>query len=61
MVKNGCGQSSYKNLKLNVSQEWIVGINWFFATNLGKAKSCFSGLRVGVAFMIIRPLNLLYL
>ena len=38
MVKNGCGQSSYKNLKLNVSQEWIVGINWFFATNLGKLK-----------------------
>ena len=38
MVKNGCGQSSYNNLKLNVSQEWIVGINWFFATNLGKLK-----------------------
>ena len=38
MVKKGCGQSSYKNLKLNVPQEWIVGINWFFATNLGKLK-----------------------
>ena len=31
MVKNGCGRSGNETLKLNVSQEWIVGINWFFA------------------------------
>ena len=40
MVKNDCGQSGYKTLKLNVFQEWTVGINWFFhdATNSGKLK-----------------------
>ena len=27
VVKNGFGQSGYKILKLNVSQEWIVRIN----------------------------------
>ena len=39
-TKGGCGESAYETLKLNVSQEWIVGINWIFldATNLGKLK-----------------------
>ena len=31
MVKNGCGQSGHRTLKLTVSQEWIDGLNWFFA------------------------------
>ena len=30
MVKNECGQSGLWILKLTVSQEWAVGINWFF-------------------------------
>ena len=34
MAKNGCGQSGYKPLKLNVSREWAVERNWFFAFSL---------------------------
>ena len=29
MTKTGCGQSGYETLKLNISQEWTVGLNWF--------------------------------
>ena len=52
MVKNGCGQSGYETLKLNVSQEWTVGINWFFpwCYRFRNAKSCFNDFWVGVAF-----------
>ena len=31
MVKNGCGQSLDRALKLTVSEEWTDGIKWFFA------------------------------
>ena len=31
MVKNGCGQSGHKTLKLTVSQKWTDGIKWVFA------------------------------
>ena len=31
MVKNGCGQSCDGILKLTVSEEWIDGIDWYFA------------------------------
>ena len=31
MTKNGCGQSGYGTLKMNVSQECNSVINWFFA------------------------------
>ena len=31
MVKNGCGQSGDRTLKLTVSEKWTDGINWFFA------------------------------
>ena len=27
MAKNGCGPSAYETLKLNLSQEWTLGIN----------------------------------
>ena len=30
-IKNGFGQSCHGTLKLNVSQEWIDGMNYFFA------------------------------
>ena len=30
MVKNGCDQSSYGTLKLNVSEEWRDRISWLF-------------------------------
>ena len=30
MVENVCGQSGYETLKLNVSQQWKFGTNWFF-------------------------------
>ena len=57
MVKNACRQSGYKTRKLNVSQEWILGINWFFAWcyKFRKAKSCFDDFWVGVAFKFMRP------
>ena len=63
MVKIGCGQSSYETLKLNVSQEWIVGLNWFFTWcyKFRKVKSCFSDVWVDVAFKFMRPWNLFYL
>ena len=32
MVKNGCGQSGDGTLKLAVSEEWIDGRNWFYAS-----------------------------
>ena len=31
MVKNGCGQSGHRTLKLDVSQEGMKGLNRFFA------------------------------
>ena len=30
-VKNGCGQSGGRTLKLTLSEEWTYRINWFFA------------------------------
>ena len=43
MVKNGCGQSGCRNLKLTASQEWTDGVNLFLACwyKFGKAKSWF--------------------
>ena len=29
IVKNGCGHSGLRTLKLAVSQEWINGVSWF--------------------------------
>ena len=31
MIKNGCGQSVDRTLKLSVSEEWADKMNWFFA------------------------------
>ena len=31
MVKNECGQSGHGTLKLTVSEDWMDGMNWFFA------------------------------
>ena len=31
MVKNGCDQSGDRTVKMTVSEEWIDGIDWFFA------------------------------
>ena len=31
VARNGCGQCGHGTLKLAVSQEWIDGMNWFFA------------------------------
>ena len=57
MVRYGCGQPGYKALKLNVSQEWIVKINWFFAWcyKFSKAERYFNDFLVGVAFKFLRP------
>ena len=51
MVRNGCGQSSHRTLKLAVSQEWINGMNSFFACwfKLKKAKSDFKDFWVCLA------------
>ena len=50
MVENGCGQSGHGTLKLTVSQEWIDGMNWFFACwcKFRKAKSNFNDFWVDV-------------
>ena len=49
MVKNGCGQSGYETLKLNVSQERTLGINIFArCCKFRKAKSCFNDFWVDV-------------
>ena len=50
MVRNGCGQSSHRTLKLTVSQKWIDGMNWLFACwcKFRKAKSYFTDFWVGL-------------
>ena len=50
MVRNGHGLPGHGTLKLTVSQEWIDGMNWFFACwwKFRKAKSHFSGSSVGM-------------
>ena len=50
MVRNGCGQSGYRTLKLTVSQEWIDGMNWIFVCwcKFRKAKSCIIDFWVGM-------------
>ena len=50
MVKDGCGHSGHRTLKLAVSQEWMDGINWFSACwyKLRKAKFNFSHFWLGV-------------
>ena len=57
IVETGCGKSGYEALKLNVFQEWIVGINWFstWCYKFRKAKSYFNDFRVGVAHYFMRP------
>ena len=50
MVKNGHGQSGHRTLRLTVSQEWINGMNWYFACwcKFRKAKSYFNDFWVGM-------------
>ena len=50
MVKNGCGQSCHRTLKLTVSQKWTDGINWFFVCwhKFRKTKSWFNDFCVGL-------------
>ena len=44
VVKNGCGHSSLRTLKLPVSQKWSNGINWFLVClqKFRKAKNYFN-------------------
>ena len=35
VVKNGCGHSGLRTLKLAVSQEGIIGMDWFFGVLIG--------------------------
>ena len=44
MGQNRCDQSGFKNLKLNVSQEWPIETNLFFkwCWKFRKTKSCFN-------------------
>ena len=65
MVKNGCDQSGLKDLKLTVSQEWIDGMNWFFACwcKFMKVISMIFGWawsKIGLANLFMRQKNLLY-
>ena len=50
MVKNGCSHSGHGTLKLTLSQEWIDGMNWFFACRwkFMKAESWFNDFSVGM-------------
>ena len=50
VVRNGCGQSDHRTLKLTVSQEWVDGRNWFFACwcKFRKAKSNLNDFWVNV-------------
>ena len=52
--KKGYGQSGYETLKLNVSQEWVIGINWFFAwcNKFRKAKNPFSDFLGRCGFLV---------
>ena len=44
MVRDGCCQPGYRTLKLAVSQEWVDGMDLFFACwwKFRKAKSNFN-------------------
>ena len=48
-MRNGCGQSGRRTLKLGVSQEWIDAMNWFLACwcKFKKTKSYFNDFWVG--------------
>ena len=50
IVRNVFGQSGHWTLKLALSQEWIDGINWFFACRykFRKARSYFKDFWVGL-------------
>ena len=50
LVRNGCGQSGHRTLKLTVSQEWIDAMNWFLACwcKFKKAKIYFNDFWVGL-------------
>ena len=38
MVKNGCGQSVGRTLKLAVAEEWANGITYFFHVGIDSQK-----------------------
>ena len=46
MVRNGSGQFGHRTLKLTLSQEWIDGMNWYFACKLW-LQSYFNDFLVG--------------
>ena len=48
-MRNGCGQSGHRALKLGVSQEWIDAVNWFLACwcKFKKTRSYFNDFWVG--------------
>ena len=50
MGKNRCGQSCHVTMKLTLSQEWIDGMNWYFAClwKFRKAKSYINDFWVGM-------------
>ena len=50
MLRNGCGQSGHRTIKLTVSQELFDRMNWFFACwcKLRKAKSYLTDFWVGL-------------
>ena len=50
VVKNGCGESGYRTLKLTVSQECTDRVTKFFKCwyKFRKAKSCFNDFWVGM-------------
>ena len=57
MVKNGCGQSGGRTLKLTLSEEWANEINWFFACwyMITKIKSWSKNLWVGICQKWVWP------
>ena len=52
MGKNGSAQSDYETLKLNVSQEWTVGMN-----KSTKVKSWFNSFQIGIFLVLHETLK----
>ena len=55
IARNRCGQSGHRTLKVAVSQEWIDGVDWFFAwwCKFRKAKKYFSDFWVNLVMGVL--------
>ena len=47
VVKNGCGQSGYRTLKLTISQEYTDGVSRFFNAGANSGKLQVASIMLG--------------